>query len=82
MPRNGLAMKALAGALLVVSLFIAGALAWTASELHYGNCLDAAQARHPDALINPIEQEITVPKEARKARKDRIAAVRGCSRVP
>ena len=84
-------------AAVIAALLLGVGLLWAAGEFHYGNCVDAAQARHPETI------EVTAPGDPRQpgkrgardspglgvseavVRKPNVArrrAVEGCSRLP
>ena len=74
-------MKLLATAFVLVGLLIAGSVAWAAGEMHYGNCLQAADALHPDPFVWGSWSKYADESEASNS-KARVAAARKCSRVP
>ena len=74
-------MKVLATVAVVLGLLLVAGVAWTAAELHYGNCIAAAQARHPVPVQTEL-QRLNGSRGAVEAQRRQVAAVNGCSRLP
>lgn len=66
--------------LAVVVALVVGALAWNAAEAHYRGCVEAAVARTEGVRTPSKADQILNGAEA--AGKPRMAAVKGCSRLP
>jgi hypothetical protein len=74
-------VKSLTVALVLVSALVTIGLTLIASEMHYGNCVHAAQARYPQPVVSERERLIG-SDELVAAQRRSIKAVDGCSRVP
>lgn len=69
---------------LVVGLLVAAALAWSAGEHHYENCVRAAKDAHSGEAVEDIWDRIPDGEERTQAEaeRERRDAIDGCARTP
>ena len=75
-------MKTIAGLLVVVGLLLVAGLFWTAGELHYGNCVEAAQAANPAPPQTDIEARLEGSPDVAAAHQRQKRSVARCTRTP